>query len=72
LIIYIWNAGDEGKRKEGRGIMIWGVVALFVMVSIWGLVNFIGDAFGIEESPDVPTPDELNPNSDSVDDGFSD
>ncbi len=62
LVLYIFNAGDEAKRKSGRGIMIWGVVALFVMVSIWGLVNFIGDAFGVDQTEAEVTPSELNPN----------
>jgi hypothetical protein len=37
--------------------MIWGIVALFVMVSVWGLVRFIGNAFNIEQggSANVPT-----------------
>jgi hypothetical protein len=38
--------GSDGQ-DEAKGIMIWGVVALFVMVSVWGLVRFIGDALGI-------------------------
>ncbi len=27
--------------------MIWGVIALFVMVSVWGLAGFIGSALGV-------------------------
>ncbi len=62
LVKYIWNAGDEDKRKDGRHMMIWGVVALFVMVSIWGLVNFIGDTFSIDQDSAEVGPDDLNPN----------
>ncbi len=47
LAKFIFNAGDEEARKQARGIMIWGIVALFVMVAVWGLVKFIGDAVGI-------------------------
>ncbi len=50
LAKFIFSAGDPEKQKEGRQIMIWGVVALFVMVSVWGLVKFLGNAFNI--SPD--------------------
>ena len=38
---YIWSAGDA--KEEGKQIMVWGVVALFVMSSIWGIIYFIGD-----------------------------
>ncbi len=47
LAKFIFNAGDEEARKQARGIMIWGIVALFVMVAVWGLVKFVGDAVGI-------------------------
>lgn len=49
LANYILNAGDTEKKEEGRNIMIWGIVALFVMVSIWGLVGLIGSTFGIQQ-----------------------
>ncbi|MDQ3089527.1 MAG: pilin [bacterium] len=49
LAKFIFSAGDGEKQKEGRQIMIYGVIALFVMVSVWGLVNFIGDALDIDQ-----------------------
>lgn len=49
LANYILNSGDTEKKEEGRNIMIWGIVALFVMVSIWGLVGLIGSTFGIQQ-----------------------
>ncbi len=44
---YILGAGDEESKSKGRGIMIWGVVALFVMVSVWGLVGVLGEVSGV-------------------------
>jgi hypothetical protein len=59
LAKFVFNAGDDGAREEARSIMIWGVIALFVMVSVWGLVQFLGNALGITPgatgSPTVPT-----------------
>lgn len=43
LVKFISKAGDEGEVKKSKGLMLWGIVALFVMVSIWGIVYFIGD-----------------------------
>ncbi len=37
---FIFYAGSDVQRAEGKQIMIWGVVALFVMASIWGIINF--------------------------------
>jgi hypothetical protein len=39
---YVWSEGTS--KESGRKIMIWGVVALFVMASVWGLVEFIQTA----------------------------
>lgn len=50
LIKYISSAGDPQKAFEGKSIMIYGVIALFVMVSIWGLTSFIGGVFGISST----------------------
>ncbi len=48
VLIFLWGifkfviAGGDGEaRKEAQGYIIWGVVALFVMVSVWGLVNIL-------------------------------
>ncbi len=36
------TAGDnEEKRQGGRDLMIFGIIALFVMVSVWGFVNIL-------------------------------
>ena len=36
---YIRSAGSE--KDEGKKVMVWGIVALFVMASVWGLVAFL-------------------------------
>ena len=57
LIIFLWGviqyviaAGDDEKRKEGKQKIIWGIIGLFVMVAIWGLVNLIGNTFNLNTS----------------------
>lgn len=47
LAKFILNAGDEEAREGGKKIMIWGVVAFVVMVSVWGLVALIRSTLGI-------------------------
>lgn len=44
---YIGNAGNEEKRKEGTKYIFWSVIALFVLVTIWGIVAYLQDAVGI-------------------------
>lgn len=54
--LYVLHAGDESKRTEGRQVMLYGIIALTVMVSIWGLVKILTDTFGLESAiPLFPT-----------------
>ena len=48
LLVFFWGlvkfifhiGGDEKAVDEGKRIMKWGLLALFVMVSVWGIVIF--------------------------------
>ena len=72
VLFFIWGiaryilGGAEDKEKA-KNVMIWGVVALFVMSSIWGLVRFLQrDLLGGIVPTNVPIPgigsggDDLN------------
>lgn len=37
----ILHADNEQKRADGKRTLMWGVIVLFVMVSMWGFVNLI-------------------------------
>ncbi|MEK7634941.1 MAG: hypothetical protein AAB446_00705 [Patescibacteria group bacterium] len=50
---YIWSAGD---KEESKKIMIWGIVALFVMSSVWGIVYFIRGELGLTDDSNIPIP----------------
>lgn len=50
LAQYVLNSADEDKRKEGRNIMIWGTLALFIMLSVWGIINVLQDTFQLDDT----------------------
>jgi len=51
------TAKDNEAQAEGRSVMINGIIALFVIVSIWGLVAVINSTFGINQGgPNVSDP----------------
>jgi len=56
VLQFITAGGDEEKRATGRDTMIYGIIAIFVMVSIWGLVNILEGTFNLggQASPPVP------------------
>ena len=56
LVKFIAKAGDESAKEEGRRLMIWGVIALFVMVSVWGIILFIQTNLGIFGGGTPPIP----------------
>jgi prepilin signal peptidase PulO-like enzyme (type II secretory pathway) len=47
---FILHSGDPKTHEDGKQQMIWGVIALFVIFSIFGIVSFISDATGIQTS----------------------
>ncbi len=59
VLQFVASGDDEEKRKAGRGRMIHGIIAIFVMVSLWGLIGFLGDLTGVDEGT-VYIPPEVN------------
>lgn len=47
LMRFVLAAGNEDAKDTGKRIMIWGIIALFVMVSVWGLVQLLNQETGV-------------------------
>lgn len=47
---YILHADDAAKMAEGKDMMIYGIIAIFVMISMWGLVNLLDNTFGLDNN----------------------
>lgn len=56
LVQYIAASGDEAAKEEGKRKMIWGVIALFVIVAVWGLVALLGELVGVGQGSAVTMP----------------
>ena len=62
LIVFIWGlfqsfilgGTDPEAREKGKGLMLWGIVAFFVMVSVWGLVNILTGSLNLDGSVTLP------------------
>jgi len=57
LVQFILASGDEAAKDVGKRRMIWGVMALFVIVAVWGIVGLLGEISGVELGGTVDTPD---------------
>lgn len=42
---YMLGAGDDSKREESRTYIIYGIIGLFVMIAMWGLVGVLTSTF---------------------------
>ncbi len=47
LMLYVFSVSDTEKRKKGLPMMIWGIVALFVIFSIFGIINILQGGLGV-------------------------
>lgn len=52
IVIYLLGSrsGDSEKIKKGNSFVIWGLVALFVLSSLWGIIYIVQDFFGVTNS----------------------
>lgn len=48
LYRYIPSAASEEDKIQGKKFMIFGILGLFVMISVWAIVGVILGTFGIE------------------------
>lgn len=56
IIMLMRPGADPTEKSKGFKYLGFGVVALFVMVGIWGLVGFLSANLGIGVGGDIPTP----------------
>ncbi len=64
-IVFIWGvikfisaAGNPNKKEEGKQILIWGLVGLFVIAGMWSLATIIQSTF-FTSNETIITPSDL-------------
>lgn len=45
LAKFLGGGGSEQSVEEGKKLMLWGIIGLFVMVSTWGIVKLLTLSF---------------------------
>lgn len=40
----------DKSRKEAKDAILWGLVGMFIMVSVYGIIHFVLASFGISTS----------------------
>lgn len=44
---FFLHGGEEKSREEGRQFILWGVLGMAVLFSVWGFVNIVLSTLGI-------------------------
>mgnify|MGYP001575996230 CR=1 FL=1 len=53
VVIFIAKGDNPEERKKGKTMMLWGIIGIAVIASVWGVVEILINFFGVGN---VPTP----------------
>ena len=64
LLCFFWflinfiikGSKDPAEQSKSLRGMAYSILALFVMVSIWGIIGLLGSIFGINQGGNIPIP----------------
>lgn len=65
FVLFLWGLvrfifdranGDETRLQRDKEAMGWGLAALFVVISVWGIIKMFQGFLGIENSGDIKLP----------------
>lgn len=55
MLVFVWglimyvvgSSGDKTKLEQGKRLMLWGIIGLFIMSSAWAIVSILCNFFGV-------------------------
>jgi hypothetical protein len=45
---FITSTAEVAGRDKGKKNIVWGIIGMFIMVSVFGIINLILNTFGID------------------------
>jgi hypothetical protein len=60
LVQFLWHIRDGSNHEDGVQHMLWGIIGMFIMVSVWGIIALIMNTIGVE-APKSSTPAGSSP-----------
>jgi len=61
VVKFIKSGDNEEARAQGKFLMTYGIIAIVVMVSLWGVVGLLRTMFDIQNETTSNTPVILTP-----------
>jgi uncharacterized membrane protein YidH (DUF202 family) len=67
FLVFVWGmfkyfiagGADEGKREEGKSLMIYATLGFVLIIVFWGIVNLFAESTGLEGDT-ITNPGENN------------
>lgn len=62
IVYFVWGvvsyvvSGDEEAKKKGRDKIVYGIIGLAVIISVWGLVRILTNTFGFSNVQNINFP----------------
>ncbi len=75
FVVFLWGvfkfirASEEKDKAEGKNFIFMGLIGLFVMVSVWGILKILSTTLGIDATVPMLQTDYLSPNKASTGSG---
>lgn len=62
LLVFLWGlarfifrvSGDEKAVDEGKSLMKWGLIALFILISFWAIIEVVHEDLGFGPFLNLP------------------
>lgn len=61
LTVFVRSADNADVREDAKGRMMYGIAAITVMVSLWGLVGFLSNTLKLDTTHKTNYTDTLIP-----------
>ena len=62
LVEFLWGLREGKANDEGKQHMLWGMVGMLIMVSVYGIVSILTNTLGIDiANPDISRVQDVNP-----------
>ena len=54
LVEFLWKLNEGGESHEGKQHMVWGIVGMLIMISVYGILDIIDNTLHLNfANPDV-------------------
>lgn len=63
LVQFMIDLNKGGEHEDGKRHMLWGIVGMFVMASVYGILALLNNTFGLDAfsgTPDMSRWQDIN------------